>query len=470
MAPERAARFTLRSVIARTMRSMLKAQQRWADAMRAVDLGEAEGTAGHWRMRLGVIVFRALRSVIKPSYRTKIRMWALGEVSSVQTATEPQPSHELQWNKSDRLGVNLIGYLHAENGLGESARSALRALATTNLEIAAIDVRFGCAARKEAEIDAPITQGPLYPINLFHLNPDQLCVAYTMFGPEAFRQSYNIGFCVWEQDELPEDWVPALELVQEIWTPSRFCVDVISKKTRKPVIRIPHNVESRTDGLLDRKALGLPGQGVLFLCMADLASTPERKNPAGALEAYIRAFSAKQHGTFLILKILPHDTRPDVLHRIRAVADQHPGIIVIDRYLSRVEVDSLISACDCFVSLHRAEGFGFPLAEAMGHGKPVVATGWSGNMDFMHHGNSLPVKYTITALDHETGPYRRGARWAEPDLDHAAELMRLVAKDREYATSLGAQAQQDMRTHFSAARVGGLIRDRLNRIVATQAE
>jgi hypothetical protein len=106
----------------------------------------------------------------------------------------------------------------------------------------------------------------------------------------------------------------------------------------------------------------------------------------------------------------------------------------------------------------------------MSLGKPVIATGWSGNMDFMNHGNSLPVRYTITALDHEAGPYRKGARWAEPDLDHAAELMRLVVKDRQYAMSLGVQAQQDMRTNFSPERVGGLIRDRLNRIVATQAE
>jgi glycosyltransferase involved in cell wall biosynthesis len=448
----------------RGVRRLLMMQQKWADTMGEHGVSETEGLHRRWGRWLGRIIFRALRSIIKPSQRTGIRLWAFRMVSAGHTESLPNSAFIAKLRNTDRLGLNLIGYLHAENGLGESVRSSLRALESAQIGVAVTDVRFGCAARKEAKIDATMPRGQLYPINLFHLNADQICIAYNIFGRDFFDRCYNIMFCVWEQNEFPEDWIPAFDLVDEIWTPSTFCLDVITRKTHKPVVRIPHSVSPFTAGLLDRRALRLPENGFLFLCMADFASTPERKNPLGSLEAYLRALPNDMRDTFLVLKILRQDTHREAMEAIRTLADRCANIIVIDRHMSRLEVDSLIAACDCLLSLHRAEGFGFSIAESMFMGKPVIATGWSGNMDFMNTGNSLPVQYKLTVLNRGVGPYRKGAAWAEPDLDHASELMRMVVRDPEYAALIGARASDELRTRFSPNRVGEMIADRLNRI------
>jgi len=141
-----------------------------------------------------------------------------------------------------------------------------------------------------------------------------------------------------------------------------------------------------------------------------------------------------------------------------------PSIIVRDGYIDRREVNALINASDCFVSLHRAEGFGLPIAEAMYMNKPVIATGWSGNMDFMNVENSFPVRFKLQHLGHDVGPYRKGIRWAEPDLHHAAELMEFVTRNPERARQVGKAAGRDIKQRLSCAAVGRMIRDRLETI------
>ena len=178
-------------------------------------------------------------------------------------------------------GINVIGPLRAEHGLGESTRSTLRAAAAAGIIVSATEYRAGCSARNEEDLNTQILQGQEYGINIFHTNADQLYVAYNVLGSDFFRGYYNILYCVWEQHEFPEEWVPAFDLVNEVWTASTFCQDSISRKIHKPVIRIPHNVELPVAQEVDRKTLGLPEEGFLFLGMADFMSSPERKNPLG---------------------------------------------------------------------------------------------------------------------------------------------------------------------------------------------
>jgi glycosyltransferase involved in cell wall biosynthesis len=198
--------------------------------------------------------------------------------------------------------------------------------------------------------------------------------------------------------------------------------------------------------------------------MADFMSSPERKNPLGSLEAYVRSACCDKNDVYFVLKTINTHIRPDIERKLKQFRDNHPSIILMEGYLSRAEVNALFNCCDCFVSLHRAEGFGLPLAEAMCLGKPVIATGWSGNTDFMNVGNSLPVRYTIVPLDRDSGPYRKGFHWAEPDLKHAAELMDVAARDKSLVCRIGMQARHDIMTHFSPETVGRLMDQRLNRI------
>jgi glycosyltransferase involved in cell wall biosynthesis len=194
--------------------------------------------------------------------------------------------------------------------------------------------------------------------------------------------------------------------------------------------------------------------------MFDLASVPARKNPLGAIDAFQRAFS-NQSPVALLIKVSHSAEHPREYAAIQEHVRGMPNVYLTDRMLSRARVNGLIAACDAVVSLHRSEGFGLVLAEAMFLGKPVMATGWSGNMDFMNGRNSCPVDYELVTLDRSHGPYAAGQQWAEPDVDHAAQFMRRLFDDAAFRAQIGEQARETMRTHFSPEAAGLRYQQRL---------
>jgi hypothetical protein len=207
---------------------------------------------------------------------------------------------------------------------------------------------------------------------------------------------------------------------------------------------------------------------VVFLVVFDFLGYVQRKNPLGALAAFLQAFPT-QPDVRLVIKCVNEHLDPSSFAAMRALADGqrvsiHPG------YWSAREMLDLVAACDVYVSLHRSEGLGLSIAEAMAHAKPVIATGWSGNTDFMTPANSFPVGYELIELVEDVGPYRAGQVWAEPSIDDAARLMRLVYEDRALARERGRAAQQHLEQHHSATRVGERIRARLAAVSAALAE
>ena len=364
--------------------------------------------------------------------------------------------------------INVIGWMRAESGLGESARSTIRACTAAGIQVAMLDISETSPWRLREEIPAfRLAENPdEVPINLFHYGGDNLLSALVAVGPNHYTENYTIGYWVWETMDFPDSWLPAMEFVDEIWTASSFCQEVLKKRALVPVIRIPHAVQPEVQADLHRTHKVLPDRGFTFLCMADFVSTPERKNPLGAVTAFERAFGKRPAGVCLVVKLNNSRLRPDVIVVLKEAAARNKAIILIDGYLERSAVNLLVKSCDCFVSLHRSEGFGLPLAEAMFFGKPVIATGWSGNMDFMSHDNSFPVDFRIIELDRTIGQFPRGHHWAEPDLDHAATLMERVFRDRDLRQQKGAAAAQDVAANLDPAKVGELIRKRLREIPA----
>jgi glycosyltransferase involved in cell wall biosynthesis len=179
--------------------------------------------------------------------------------------------------------------------------------------------------------------------------------------------------------------------------------------------------------------------------------------------AFRRAF-APGDGAVLVVKTINSEFDREGAARLAAAVEGLP-VVVVDRYLGREEVHGLVSLCDAYVSLHRSEGFGLTLAEAMLLGKPVVATAYSGNRDFMRPGNSFPVRYRLVPIGEDHGPYRRGWLWAEPDVDHAAEQLRAVFADPEGARRVGERGRETVRLELSHAAVGRQLRRRLGRIL-----
>jgi len=361
-------------------------------------------------------------------------------------------------------GVNVIGYLAAESGVGESARSMLRILKAARIAVTPIDFRVGNMARMNETIHDAATSGSLHSINLFHINADQMFVARDDLGSALFEGRYNIGFWAWELPEFPDEWVAALGLLDEVWTPSAFCQQAIAAKSPVPVLRVPHAVEAPLVSP-DRGAFGLGGSDVAFLAMCDVLSVPERKNPFGVADAFRRAFPGNE-AVRLLLKISNLEHQPDLAMRLRRLIATDPRIILLEGYLARQELWTLMASIDCYVSLHRSEGFGLGMAEAMACGKAVIATGWSGNVDFTRPDNALLVEYNLVQLERDLGPYRRGQLWAEPDIDAAAHAMRQIAASADLRQRLGTRARQTVARELSPAAIAPLVATRVKAIAA----
>jgi glycosyltransferase involved in cell wall biosynthesis len=214
-----------------------------------------------------------------------------------------------------------------------------------------------------------------------------------------------------------------------------------------------------------RETLGLPRSSFVYLFAFDVQSLVERKNPFALIRAFRQAVRPGDDAV-LVLKLL--NASPHLVTQLRE-AGGDARLIVIDRLMTRPELNALLSACDCYVSLHRAEGFGLTLAEAMARGKPVIATGYSGNMEFMTADNSFPVRYNLTTLDRDVDPFVRGSVWAEPDIPHAAALMRRVFDDRTTAADVGRRGRADVARLLSPGAVGALMAARLDEIAGRLA-
>lgn len=363
-----------------------------------------------------------------------------------------------------RLGLNVTGWFRADLGLGESARCMARAAEAAHLPLALVDLKLPCKnPLSDDTFAARLQPDHPHPVNVIHIDPPGLRDLDHHHGPGFRRGKYNIGYWAWELPEFPDAWIDCADYCDEVWAPSRFAAEAIAQKVPVPVLTMPHAIAfARPDGDY-RPKFGLPRDQYLFLFLYDLNSYSERKNPAAVLEAFRRSGLAG-HGAALVIKVHNVPGNPADFERLRADAAALPGTVLITQTLTRREVYELEAACDCFVSLHRSEGFGLAVAECMYLGKPVIATDWSGTAEFLHAGNGCPVRCTPVTLDRNHGPYAKGQTWAEPDLAHAAEWMRRLQRDRALGQQLGTAARASIERDFSPGIVGLRYRRRLEAI------
>ncbi|MDP1848822.1 MAG: glycosyltransferase, partial [Solirubrobacteraceae bacterium] len=370
------------------------------------------------------------------------------------------------------LGVNAVGYLRGGLGLGQAARLYVQALdaagvpvrtTTVDVDLPAVVGPDGRRAQVKTMDFADLHVEGELPFNLVCVNAPELPGLYAQLGPEFFAGRYTIGVWAWEVDVVPASWDTAFGLVDEIWVYSRYVQEIISAVSPVPVVRVPLPIVAPPAGG-DVAALDLPG-GFQFLNLFDFYSTLARKNPLGLVAAFTRAFEPGE-GPQLVLKSHNGDFKPERLAALREAAGDRPDIHVLDRFLPAAEMAALMRRADCYVSLHRAEGFGLTMGEMMALGKPVIATGFSSNLDFMTAENSYLVRHRETLVGSEGESYPARGTWAEPDLDHAAQLMREVWRDQAQARARGARAREEIAERFSLEAVGQAARNRLKRLAA----
>jgi glycosyltransferase involved in cell wall biosynthesis len=362
---------------------------------------------------------------------------------------------------SDVLGVNLAGYFRTETGVGQIGRLLAEVVRASGLPYLTV-TSTRSLSRQQASF-AEEVGNVRYPITIASINADQFPSWAKEVAGTLLDGRYTIGVWAWEVEDFPDSFDTALGLVDEIWAISQFAREAIAAKTDKPVYVIPYPVpELSRNTELDRAHLGLPDRPYL-LYMFDYLSVFERKNPVGLVEAFTAAFADGQ-GPALVIKSVNGERfrsqREELLSACRGRCDIH----LIEDYLDADVVDALVSHCAAYVSLHRAEGLGLTMSEAMSAGRPVIATGYSGNLDFMTADNSLLVGYRPVEIPASAKPYGPPTHWAEPDLAEAVRHLRWVHDNPAEAAELGRRAQESMRSSRDLDRSVSFVLQRVRQI------
>ena len=369
-------------------------------------------------------------------------------------------------------GINLIGYISSEHGVGEACRMTAKALSTTALDWNILDYEYKNPSRKQDESwRSKITDHVNYNISIFNINADQLLIAREHLPEEAWA-GYRIGIWYWELGEFPDKWCDAFDCLDEIWAPTRFVRDTLQKKASCPVLYMPPGIwRDEPDAKYDRAYFGLPsGQKTfLFLNMFDVFSYTDRKNPQAVITAFQKAFQADDLTVGLVLKI-NNITREDENYRkIEEAIGAYRNIYVIPKTMTRDEINGLIRVCDAAVSLHRSEGLGLLCMEAMFFGKPVIATNWSGNTDFMTEDTSCLVSCKMTPVGEYYGTEGMHLEWAEADVAEASRYMQRLCSDYDYYNKIAKNAENHIRSEFSPKVCGGRMENRIREILSKPA-
>lgn len=359
-------------------------------------------------------------------------------------------------------GINLVGMFAQDSGLGQSCRLLAKEIKKTDVPYHLIN-HFNYSDLKVTnhEFDHELSNDFSYGINIFHENMQEFFLTYFQLGKEKWDKHYNIAFWLWEMQEFPEEWIPMINQLDEIWTPAEFVSNAIRKVTDKPVYTIPYAVEAPYDEQIDREYFNLPKDKFLFLMLFDRNSIAERKNPKAGIKAFKKAFSINDTSVGIVVKIT-NDTEKE-LDEIKEQLNGY-NVYFVRGVLEKKELNSLIKCVDVYVSLHRAEGFGLVLAEAMLLKTATIATNYSANTEFQDQNTSCLVDYRLIPVGKSMYPYKKNDIWADPDIDQAAMYMRKLYNDPVFKAEIEKNAYDKMSSDDTILLPSKLIAERVREI------
>ncbi len=360
------------------------------------------------------------------------------------------------------FGINVIGYIDGEFGLGEAVRLNIKALQKVNVPVSIANYKVRTAHRHSDSTFTIFSEEFPYSVNLIQISPAEVPNFLLYIDSEKLKDRYNILYVAWESEYVPDEYVKNMSFFDEIWVPSKYCQDIISRVCRVPVISIPHPVEVVTTESIDPDTLNFYDKSKFnFFFMFDYNSAAIRKNIYTLIEAFEMAFGKNNSDVVLHIKTSLSarfaEEKVVLLSKIAGFSN----IIITEKIFDKGDLHFIIKNCDCYVSLHRSEGFGLTMAEAMYFGKPVIATGYSGNLEFMNFHNSFLVNYKMTVAGNDLHNYGKNTIWSEPDVEDAARLLKEVAENREKAAVVGQIGRESVREKLSFTRIGNLMKQRL---------
>lgn len=352
---------------------------------------------------------------------------------------------------SDDLYIEVIGFFNSISGIGESARLCAQQLAADGYSVKCTSVESYFRKPKELVWDWPeptfnnLTT-PKVNCRIYHLNPPMLPPVILQMGLVDFKKTYNIGYWAWELETIPAEWVRALRYMNAIFTPSRFTTSAIKRYTHSPVVTVTHPVNRGDAAAGIRAQLHIPAEAFLVSTIFSFGSAMERKNPLGLIAAFKQAF-INTPDAYLVLKANAGSNSPEKISLLKALA-AHTNIILIDQQWSRADILGLIQSSDLYASLHRSEGFGLTMAEAMLLDTPVLATSWSGNMDFCTAENSFLVPYKPIKVNSTHPEFQEfeDATWADADIQYSARMLTEIYQSPELLAEKKQCCSQQMQT------------------------
>jgi glycosyltransferase involved in cell wall biosynthesis len=346
-------------------------------------------------------------------------------------------------------GVNLLGYLHGQFGVGAASRLVGTIVRASGLPLAT-SVLHADGHRHDATFAGGVSGSP-FSLSLLAMNADALIEFAKTPGYAALADTRRVGIWYWEVEAFPEELHGAFDLVDEIWCATDYVRDALQPCTDVPVRVHPVPFTTHVPTALERRDVGLPDDRFVVGFVFDYASVVARKNPAGVVEAYCRAF-APDDGAELVIKTLNSAVAPSESAALRHQAAGRPDIRFVERHFDDHQMAAFYEHLDAYVSLHRSEGLGLTMSSAMAAGVPVVATGWSGNRSFMTWHDSLLVPFELVPVGPGSPPYPPSARWAEPDLEAAAAHLRSLYEDPAAARALGERGRRAIARHGDRRR------------------
>jgi len=346
------------------------------------------------------------------------------------------------------LPLGIAGLFSTASGVGEGARLAYASLDAAGYAPAAFDLSPSFGQVELTKTALRRTLAPGAGSLIVHHNGPYLPHALWALGRSRVRGRRIIGYWAWELPRLPENWQFSFRYLHEIWVPSAFTRDAVAAATNKPVHVVPHPLPSVTATPNMRARLGLPADAMVVLNVFHLGSAFARKNPLAAIAAFRKAFGDAPD-RLLAIKLIDNGAQWARRELDAAIAGAG-NIRLIEGMLPEADMAGLMAAADIVISLHRSEGFGLVPAQAMALGKPVVATAWSGNLDFMHRNNSALVSYSLIPVHDPEGAFKSGEQnWADANVEEAAAWLRRLADDADLRANLGAAAARDVAAQLS---------------------
>lgn len=372
------------------------------------------------------------------------------------------------------MHVRFYGHLRAGFGLAGGARATARCLEAAGCSLDYVDLALASHAAVQAMPQGTERHGHPHTtpqVDLVHTNPNILASNPELLQRHPLSAPLRIGYWAWELEAFPDGWERFFSDYDEIWCPSNFTAQALVQRSPIPVIALPHlpdwsHLDQRRRLRQQQRQQRQGLQPFTFLTLFDFWSTPERKNPEAVIRAFQTAFprhALDQPPVELLIKASSAEQFPEQAQAMEALTAGDSRIRWIRALLSQEQLDALYDTADALVSLHRAEGFGLTLAEAMALGIPVIATGYSGNLDFMPPGSAELIPWQLQPLKRSYGDYLADCHWAEPDGSAAAAAMRRLALNPEHAEQLGDAGWRLARERLSSERLAAIVKQRLGR-------